>query len=266
MDIQALIKSAGDRFRRLTEEYSPRTKRGRLLARLLKYLVIFLVLYIIVNNLVMPIITRHGSEFPLPKIIGMTVPDAKPVLAEAKLGIDITSQEYHADKPSGTILSQFPVAGTMVKSGRTIRVVISLGQKDVPVPDVHGFSVRQASLNLEGSGFTVGQIQWTSVDSLPEKVVVFSYPAAGTMVSYGSAINLMVNRGMSQQTVLVPKLVGLSLTDATKKLEDAGLKVGLVTRTVDENYLPETVLTQSEEPGAELLPGEAVDLTVSNTD
>lgn len=266
MDIRERFKSAVERFRRLTDEYSPRTKRGRLLANLAKYLAVFLFLLIIVNSIVMPIITRHGSEFSLPNIIGMTVPDAKPVLAEAKLAIDITSQEYHADKPSGTILSQFPVPGTMVKSGRTIRVVTSLGQKDVTVPDIHGFSIRQATLNLEQAGFIIGQIQWTAVDSLPEKVVVFSYPAAGTMVSYGSAINLMVNRGMSSQTVLVPKLVGLSLTDATKALEDAGLKVGLVTRTVDENYLPETVLSQSEEPGAELLPGEAVDLTVSNTD
>jgi len=225
-----------------------------------------LVLYFLTNVVMMPIITRHGSEFPLPNIIGMTLAEAEPVLMEADLLLEVTSEEYHPDKPTGTILSQFPVGGTRVKSGRTVKVVTSLGQKAVAVPDLRGFSIRQARLNLEAVGFALGDVEWTSTDSLPEKVVVFSYPGYGTMIPYGSQVNLMVNRGPYQKTVFVPRLIGLSLEEAVARLEEKGLKAGLVTRVINENYLPETVLEQSEDAGSELLPGEEVDLVVSSTD
>lgn len=229
-------------------------------------ILVFLILFMIVNNIVMPAVTRHGAEFPLPEIVDMTVVEAEPVLMEAGLYLEITSEEYHPDRPTGTILTQFPVGGTMVKSGRTIKVVTSLGQKAVAVPDLRGFSVRQARLNLEAAGFKLGDIEWTSTDSLPEKVVVFSYPGAGVEIPYGSDVNLMVNQGPYQRTVFVPRLIGLSLEEARARLEEKGLMVGLVTTVIDEKYLPETVLEQSEDAGSELLPGEEVDLVVSSTD
>ncbi|MCP4570380.1 MAG: PASTA domain-containing protein, partial [FCB group bacterium] len=91
-------------------------------------------------------------------------------------------------------------------------------------------------------------------------------PATATMIPYGSEVNLMVNRGPYQRTVFVPRLIGLSLDEATIRLEEKGLLVGLVTRVIDEIYLPETVMEQSEDAGSELLPGEEIDLIVSSTD
>jgi serine/threonine-protein kinase len=229
-------------------------------------LIVLMLMYLIVNDIVMPVVTRHGDEFSLPNIMEMTIAEAEPVLMEANLYLEVTSEEYHPDKPTGTILSQFPVAGTMVKAGRTIKVVTSLGQKAVAVPDLRGFSIRQARLNLEAAGFVLGELEWTSADSLPEKVVVFSYPGSGTMIPYGSEVNLMVNQGPYQRTIFVPRLIGLALENATARLEEKGLKVGLITRIINENYLPETVMEQSEDAGSELLPGEEIDLVVSSTD
>lgn len=248
------------------EWINPDTTRGKITLWAGVVLVAFLALYVIMNNIVMPSITRHGDEFSLPSIVGMTVAEAEPVLHEAELYLEVTSEEYHPDKPSGTILTQFPIGGTMVKSGRTIKVVTSLGQKLVAVPDLRGFSVRQARLNLEAAGFELGDLEWTTADSLPEKVVVFSYPRSGVEIPYGSEVNLMVNRGPYQQTVFVPRLIGLSLEEARARLEEKGLKVGLVTTIINENYLPETVMEQSEIAGSELLPGEEVDIVISSTD
>lgn len=260
------MQKAGETYRRLNQKLTPHDRRGKILYRSAQVLIVLIVLFGLFNIIIMPVVTRHGDEFPLAKIEGLTVPEARPILSEAGLGLQITSEEYHSDKPTGTILMQFPVAGTMVKSGRTVKVVTSLGQKDVEIPDVRGFSVRQATLNLEEAGFTLGQIEYTNTDSLPENVVVFSFPQAGQKIPYGSAVSLLVNRLPNQRTVLVPKVVGLSLADATRKLSEAGLRLGTTTRRVDENFLPETVLEQSLEPGTELFPGEAVDLIVSNTD
>jgi len=237
----------------------------RYLSRTVVVLAVFFVLYILANSVIMPIVTRHGNEFSLPAIVGMTVAEAEPVLMEADLKLEVTSEEYHPDKPTGTILSQFPIGGTKVKAGRTIKVVTSLGQKAVEVPDLQGFSLRQARLNLEAAGFKLGDVEWTSTDSFPEKVVVFSYPKSGTKIPYGSQVDLLINQGPYQRTVFVPRLIGLSLEDAKARLEEKGLKVGLVSEIINENYLPETVLEQSEDAGMELLPGEEIDLVVSTT-
>ena len=64
----------------------------------------------------------------------------------------------------------------------------------------------------------------------------------------------------------MPKVIGLTITDATKRLEDKSLKLGIVTYRIDENYLPETVLEQSEPEGTELDNNTEIDLVVSSTE
>jgi beta-lactam-binding protein with PASTA domain len=64
----------------------------------------------------------------------------------------------------------------------------------------------------------------------------------------------------------MPRLIGMNLSSAKKLLEEKTLKLGLVTQRADENYLPETVLEQSEPEGTELDVGTEIDLVVSSTD
>lgn len=229
-------------------------------------LLVLIILYLFINDIVMPIITRHGSEFELPDVSGYAYKDAEYILERLGLKMEVTSEEYHPDKPEGTILSQYPPAQTKVKSGRTIKVVKSSGQKMVQIPTLAGFSVRQAKLNVEAVGLELGDIAWTFSDSLPERVVVFSYPVSGAEIPYGSRVNLMVNRGRLSGIVFMPQLVGRTYTEAESTLKKLGLKIGLVTHVRNENYLPGTVLEQSAEQATELETGEEIDLIVSTTE
>ena len=125
--------------------------------------------------------------------------------------------------------------------------------------------MRQAILDLETAGLTLGEIAWAFSDTLPERVIVFSYPASETEIPLGSPVNLMVNRGRASNFTYMPKVIGLTLNEAVKRLDDKLLKVGLVTPRLDENFLPETVLEQSEAEGTELDVGTEIDLVVSST-
>jgi serine/threonine-protein kinase len=229
-------------------------------------LAILILLYIVMNSVVMPIVTRHGSEFALPNIVGYEYKDAEYILDKLGLKMEVTSEEYHPDKPEGTILSQYPEALIQVKSGRSIKVVKSSGQKLVEIPVLAGFSVRQAKLNIEAAGLELGDIAWTFSDSLPERVVVFSYPPSGSDIPHGSKVNLMVNRGRLSGIVFMPQLVGKSFDETAQIIDDLGLKIGLVTHVRNENYLPGTVLEQSVEQATELEVGEEIDLIVSTTE
>jgi len=231
-----------DKYRTLVPAGSWRRK----IANFIIYpLIILLILFFFIDDLLMPLITRHGSEFELPEIVGYQEEDAKELLKMVGLGLEITTEEYHPDKPPGTVLSQYPKSGTMVKSGRIIKVIASIGQKFIEVPLLAGFSVRQAKLNIEAANLILGDIAWTFSDSLPERVVVFSYPATGTEIPLGSPVNLMVNRGRLSGIVFMPNLIGRSIEEAVTILDGLNLKVGLVTHVRDENYLPETVRCSS---------------------
>ncbi|RKX27846.1 MAG: hypothetical protein DRP47_05880 [Candidatus Zixiibacteriota bacterium] len=244
----------------------PGSLKRRLTLWLIVPLVCLLLAYWITDDLVMMMITRHGSEFPLPDFTGQTVIEAQISLSELGLKHEISSHEYSPGKTRGLILNQFPLNGTKVKSGRTIKFVVSAGQKLVSIPFLGGKSVRQAMLDLETVGLTLGEIAWAFSDTLPERVVVFSYPAVETEIPLGSPVNLMVNRGRASNFTYMPSVVGLMLDQAVIKLEDKNLKQGIITYRTDENYLPETVLEQSEPTGAELDVGTEIDLVVSTTE
>jgi beta-lactam-binding protein with PASTA domain len=228
-------------------------------------LIIIFFLIMAADKIVMPIMTRHGSEFALPDFVGQRLVEAQATLNQLGLKYEIASEEYSPGKEQGVILTQYPVASTEVKSGRAIKFVISLGKKMVAIPDVAGKSVRQAMLDLETAGLVLGEIAWAYSDTIPERVVVFSYPEAGAEIPLGSPVNLMVNKGRASNFTYMPKVVGLSLDEATKRLEDKYLKPGVITYRTDENYLPETVLEQSEPVGTELDNGTEIDLVVSST-
>lgn len=229
-------------------------------------LLLLLFVYLVMDNFVMPSITRHGTEFPLPDFTNQRLIEVQFSIAELGLKHEVASQEYSPGKEKGIILNQFPVAGTKVKEGRTIKFVTSMGQKLVPIPQMAGRSVRQSMLDLEGSGLILGEIAWAISDTLPERVVVFSYPASGTEIPLGSPVNLMVNRGRATSFTYMPKVIGLTLNEALKRLENKYLKLGIVTYRTDENFLPETVLEQSESEGSELDVNTEIDLVISTTE
>lgn len=219
----------------------------------------------IFDQVIMPAVTRQGSAFELPDLTNQKVIDIDQKLEDLDLSYEIAGEEFAPGKEKGTIIRQYPIAGTLVKPGRIIKLIICKGQKMVNIPQVSGKSVRQAILDLETAGLTVGEIAWAFSDTIPEKVVVFSYPSAGTEIPSGSPVNLMVNRGRATDFTYMPKVIGMPLEDARKLIEDKGLKVGKLRTRTDENFLPETVLEQSEVEGAELQLGTEVDLVISKT-
>jgi beta-lactam-binding protein with PASTA domain len=258
-----LTKTASDSDGWLSRRLPYGSLQRRLIVWLVFPLVIFLLAGLVVDKIVMPIVTRQGSEFALTDYTGKPLQEAQLALEDRELIGEKASEEYSVDVPTGIVLRQFPRAGVKVKPGRTIKLVVSLGQKMVPIPELSGKSVRQAMLDLETAGLGMGEIQWALSDTLPERVVVFSYPSAGFEVPLGSVVNLMVNRGRASTFTYMPGLVGKTLNEAKKEIESKGLKLGVVSRRTNENYLPETVLDQSEQEGTELNIDTEIDLVVT---
>jgi len=226
----------------------------------------FLTIFIYVNSLIMPVVTRHAEEFPLPAFVGKTEFEAEDLSAKFDVSLEIAGREFSSDKPEGIILTQVPEAGTMIKSGRSVKIVVSAGLRVAEIPDVFGLPLAQANIALQKSGFAAGDIYWVRVDSLAKNTAIETIPSKGTLLPLGSKVSIAVNQGNETGVVTMPSLLGLPLERARERLEDLGLVLDDIKRKKEDRYLPNTVLEQKPERNEQVMRGEKVKLTVSKTD
>jgi len=224
------------------------------------------VLALMTDFLVMPFITRHGQEFQIPNIIGISLTEATEMLADIGAVIEIAGEEPSPDLPEGTVMVQTPFAGSMAKKGRRVKVIISAGREMVEVPDMVGFSQRQSELKLREAGLKVGTFNWASSDSLPINVLVFSVPSTGSLVLKETPVNLFFNRGSQGNMVFVPQFVGMLLDETEQIADSLGLLISKVDHATNAFLLPNTVLWQSLRAGSKVETGSYMQLKVSVTD
>ena len=97
---------------------------GSVQRRLVFWLVIpavcFIILVLLADRVAMPIVTRQGSEFPLPNFVNQRLLEAQISLSELDLRHEVSGDEFSPGVPAGVILQQFPKASTKVKGGRVV--------------------------------------------------------------------------------------------------------------------------------------------------
>ncbi len=223
-------------------------------------------LFLLFDLIAMPVFTRHNREFPLPEIVGKSESEAQQILQQRDLTLQVAGREFSASRPEGIVLSQLPEAGMPVKSGRSVKVVISAGVRVAEVPDVSGLPLQDAILTLQKAGFAVGETYYSRADTLPANAVIESIPTRGTPLPLGSKVSLAVNQSGEGATVYMPQLIGMPLDRARALLDGLSLGISEISKVKDTLYLPNTVLDQLPARNAPLARGDSVRLVISETD
>lgn len=130
----------------------------------------------------------------------------------------------------------------------------------VQVPDVTGMTEADARTALGTVGLTSNVAQ-ANDPNVPQGQVISSDPAAGATVDQGSAVTIMVSLGPG--TVSVPKVIGLTKSDATALLTSLGLTASSV-QAPSDTVPAGSVISVDPGVGAAVPPGSAVQLTVSS--
>ena len=178
--------------------------------------------------------------------------------------------EYRYDDgvPSGSVISQLPLAGSFCKLSEEASVcdmtlVVSLGRESVILPDVVGQDVRDAALHLRQNGLTVRTQMQAGSYAVGE--VISMEPRAGTQLPSGAEVTLIACTGEDTKTVIVPDLYGMTRSDALMQLWLCNLQVD----RVEEEISPETkdtVIRQSHRPGTLVMAGTRVMIVVSSNE
>ncbi len=144
------------------------------------------------ERLVTIYISKGGEEIEMPELKGMTKSSAEDRLK--KLGLKLgTVAEVNSSEPEGTVLSTQPKAGSKVSKGETVDMTVSKGEKKnkLSLPSYVGSSLNTAKSNLSANKLRVGNITQEPSEK-PEGTVLSQSPVAGSDVTEGTAIDLVV--------------------------------------------------------------------------
>jgi len=203
-----------------------------------------------------------GTEMRVPNVVGMTEKEAIEALEDADFNPQIADTSFGVSLPPGRIFLQKPEATKIVKKGRTIFLFLSGGDQVISVPLLIGKSVGDARLSLERMGLKLGKVD--EIPSTQPKDMIFDQQfAEGTRLKKGQSVGITVSLGKGLGNIIVPDLIGKSLSDAKQVISDSNLVVGRINYQVSSTLLPNTVLDQYPAPGNKLNSGNSVDLFIT---
>jgi hypothetical protein len=160
---------------------------------------IVLVLLVVGAKFGIDMYTHHGEAILIPDIRHKSYADAKQILANEGLLIEVTDTGYVRTLPADCILEQSPQPGDKVKSGHVIYVIVNSGNTPtITLPDIiDNSSVREAIAKLTAMGFKVGPPQYI----VGEREWVYGatvngrHVSAGERIPVGAVVVLQVGNG-----------------------------------------------------------------------
>ncbi len=211
----------------------------------------------------------HVREVGVPDLTRKTPSEARKTLEDLELRMEVERRYYSADVPEGRILSQAPLQGTRVRRGWTVRVAESLGPQRVVIPSVVGQTQRAAEMNIRQRGLEVGATASMQMPGAAGDQVLSQSPPANAGDVAAPKISLLVSEAAQPQAFVMPNFVGEALGTAKLALQEAGLRIGVVTvaprfdrSATGEFSAASLVVSQSPPPGEKVLAGSPINLEV----
>ncbi len=169
---------------------------------------------------------------PLPEINGLTLEEATERLENAKLAIEVASEEFSEDVPPGVVISwsvpEQPGAttGMEVVQGTVVAVVVSAGPEPRVVPNLAGMSPADARAALEGLKLVYAEGEQVFSDTVPAGQVAQQAPAPDSQVARGDTVTVQLSKG--PDLVVFPEIGATDEASLRATLEAAGFQVGTI--------------------------------------
>jgi beta-lactam-binding protein with PASTA domain len=219
------------------------------------------------------VITLYFTMFKLIKIDEIRVPN----LIGSKLSEVIKSSQknhfkikkkigyYQGNYEPLTVIDQFPESATTIKKNSFITIYITADVEKVTVPDLEGYSLLEIERILEDAKLRKRYISYVETDGIPANTIIDQSIPPGLEVEVRKGIDLLVSKGRSKVSFLMPDLIGKPLEAARRFLNEQGLKIAesRIQRVVYHGIQPDIIITQSPKPGYRISSNNLIDLWVS---
>ena len=137
-----------------------------------------------------------GVNARVPSVVGQTQAAATTAITNAGLHVGNVTMASSNTVAAGSVISQNPVAGTMVAPASNVDLVVSSGPAaQVTVPNVVGQTQVAATTSITNAGLQVGTVTQAQSNTVPAGTVISQVPTGGTSVAQNSVVNLTVSSG-----------------------------------------------------------------------
>lgn len=262
-DIKATVINSS-----LSEEKSeyekPKSKKS---SRNKVFLVIFLALVIAAITMGIMFVKLFSNmtqspEVTMPNLIGMEKQQALKVIDELGLKSSISGTKYSGEFPIDSVVEQSEKAGTSLKKGFTVKLILSKGTNSVEVPNLVNKDIDEAKLLITNSNLKVGTITY-QVSELPKDIVLSQSPTYGDKQQVDGLVNIVVSQGENDQLTIVPDVVGTTYSQAVTSLTDASIQVGNIIYVNSDTIAKDEVIAQSIQSGTSVAVDSLIEITVS---
>lgn len=188
------------------------------------------------------IFTNHDEFILVPDLYDIEISSLDSLVYTYGLRYQIIDSIFDKSKQKGVVVNQDPLPSTKVKENRKIYLTInSLQNRKVFFPDIYDLTLRQAVRKLNKNGLDVGDLTYRS-DIATNKILNYKVNGInidiGQELYHGTTVDLVVGKGLSNEKILVPNLIGLLRSEANIILKSTSLNIGLEyfnTTVVDSN-------------------------------
>lgn len=194
-------------------------------------------------------------------VTGYTLSDAQKDLAYDKFLVKIDRK--FDPSPKDTVISEKPKAGTKLRQGSTVTLVISDGPAPVKMPRLIGLTLDKARAIAARDGFTINITETAALSNVPPNVIASQDVTAGTTIpaDHSQTVNVVVSTGGGLSNV--PGVLNNDYISANQALMKAGYSVDIVYMIHPASADNGLVIAQDPAGGTPLEKGNAVKITVS---
>ncbi len=181
--------------------------------------------------------THHGRSATVPNVAGKNYEEARKVLKKAGFDVEIQDSIYSDTLKPMAVIKQFPDADEVVKTNRTVYLVISRAVPPVvEMPNLVGYSFRNAEMVLDNMDLKIGDTTFKpdfAKNAVLEQLYNGSTITPGTKIRKGSVISLVLGDGVGKREFTVPVITRMQFCEVRQKLEESGIVIGAIVADAD---------------------------------
>lgn len=198
----------------------------------------------------------------VPSVVNLTYEQAESLLQSEDLILEKSDERYDDTVPKGQIIEQNPTKGEKKPFDKKVKVIMSLGSEAFSVASFVGDTQEVAENKIAKKGLK-SKLTYENNDNYERNIVIRQSPVAGSEVSKGDVIELVISLGSNEVLKDVPDLRGQQQDAAKQLLINAGLRVGGITTAEDSTKADGEVVTQSIPPNTKVKKNTYVSFTIN---
>jgi len=176
--------------------------------------------------------TNHGEAIGIPNLTGVEISQVDRMNPDGYFDFVVIDSVYDDHFDKGAIVLQDPAPGSKAKRGRKIYVTIVASQPEmIWMPDLVDLTLRQAVTELRASGLKLETLSFVR-NFAKYAVLTQKFEGdtiiPGTEILKGSFIELVLGKGLNDEKLSVPFLIGKTETEAKNIITSSALNIGFL--------------------------------------